>query len=99
MNRADFVKLNRSGKRLYTKHFTLIIAENGQGVTKLGVTVTKKAGNAVKRNRIKRLVREYFRLNPERFPQGHNIVILAKQDIGYSDLWKIKEEIESVFGG
>ncbi len=93
LNRVDFVKLNRSGKRLYTKHFTLIIKQNGQGVTRLGVTVSKKIGNAVTRNRVKRLIREYFRLNKAQFPQGHDIVIIAKKDAGYLDFWKIKEEL------
>jgi len=92
LNRADFVKLNRSGKRLYTKHFTLIIKKNGQGVTRLGVTVGKKSGNAVKRNRVKRLIRDFFRLNKKQFPQGYDIVIVAKKDASYLDLWKIKEE-------
>ena len=97
LNRADFVKLNRSGKRLYTKHFTLITKQNGQGVTRLGVTVSKKTGNAVKRNRVKRLIREFFRLNKTHFPQGHDIVIVAKKDARYLDFWKIKEELGTVF--
>jgi ribonuclease P protein component len=97
LNRADFVKLNRSGKRLYTKHFTLITKRNGQGVTRLGVTVSKKTGNAVKRNRIKRLIRESFRLNKTHFPQGHDIVVVAKKDARYLDFWKIKEELGTVF--
>ena len=97
LNRADFVKLNRSGKRLYTKHFTLILKLNGQGVTRLGVTVSKKTGNAVKRNRVKRLIREFFRLNKANFPQGYDIVIIAKKDAGYLDLWKIEEEIGIIF--
>jgi len=93
LNRADFVKLNRSGKRLYTKHFTLIKKQNGQGVTRLGVTVSKKTGNAVIRNRVKRLIREFFRLNKTHFPQGYDIVIIAKKDAGYLDFWKIKEDL------
>jgi len=97
LNRADFVKLNRSGKRLYTKHFTLITKQNGQGVTRLGVTVSKKTGNAVNRNRVKRLIREFFRLNKAHFPQGHDIVIVAKKDARYLDFWKIKEELGTVF--
>jgi ribonuclease P protein component len=97
LNRADFVKLNRSGKRLYTKHFTLIIKQNGQGVTRLGVTVSKKTGNAVQRNRVKRLIREFFRLNKKQFPQGYDIVIVAKKDASYLDFWKIKAEVGIVF--
>jgi ribonuclease P protein component len=93
LNRADFVKINRSGKRLYTKHFTLVTQQNGQGITRLGVTVSKKTGTAVQRNRVKRLVREYFRLNKACFPQGYDIVIIAKKNASYLDLWKTKEEI------
>ena len=97
LNRADFVKLNRSGKRLHTKNFTLITKQNGQGVTRLGVTVSKKTGNAVERNRVKRRVREFFRLNKTDFPQGYDIVIVAKKDASYLDFWKIKEELGTAF--
>ena len=47
--------------------------------TRLGITVTRKVGNAVVRNRIKRLVREVFRQHRERLPTGLDIVWVAKQ--------------------
>ena len=45
----------------------------------MGVTVTKKVGTAVKRNRVKRLVREAFRLSPELLPKGIDLVVIAKE--------------------
>ncbi|MBW2169268.1 MAG: ribonuclease P protein component, partial [Deltaproteobacteria bacterium] len=72
LNRADFVNLNRSGQRHHTKHFIVILKENGLGITRLGLTVSRKTGNAVKRNRVKRLIREFFRLNDTYFPQGYD---------------------------
>jgi ribonuclease P protein component len=96
LNRADFVNLNRLGERHHTRHFTLTIKKNGLGITRLGITATKKVGNAVKRNRIKRLIREFFRLNKSKFPQGYDIVIAAKKNASYLDKRKAKEELAEV---
>ena len=85
------------GKRHHTRHFVVIIKQNGLGITRLGVTVSKKAGNAVKRNRVKRLIREFFRLNNSKIPQGHDIVVTAKKDASYLDLWKTKDELAEIF--
>ncbi|MFC1883549.1 ribonuclease P protein component [Thermodesulfobacteriota bacterium] len=95
LKRADFVNLNRSGKRHYTHHFIVIYKNNGLGFARLGVTVGKKIGNAVKRNRIKRLIREYFRLNKSSFPKGFDFAIIARRDASYLDIEKIKDELGS----
>ncbi|RLC26913.1 MAG: ribonuclease P protein component [Deltaproteobacteria bacterium] len=96
LKRPDFVNVNRSGRRYHTRHFTVIIRKNRLGITRLGVTVTKRTGNAVRRNRIKRLVREFFRLNKAHFPQGYDIVIAAKKDASDLDLRKTEEELAEV---
>jgi ribonuclease P protein component len=93
LNRKDFVNLNRSGKRYRTEHFTIILKENGLGRTRLGITASKQIGNAVKRNKVKRLIREFFRLNKEVFPQGFDIVVSAKKGADGLDYWKVKEEL------
>ncbi len=93
LNRADFVKLNRLGKRYHTEHFVIILLENDLGYTRLGITVSKKTGNAVKRNRVKRRIREFFRLNKTHFPQGYDIVIISKKGASNLDFWRIKEEL------
>ena len=98
LKRANFVYLNRSGERHHARHFVVIFRQNGLDITRLGVTVSKKTGNAVKRNRVKRLIREFFRLNKSYIPQGYDMVVTAKKDASYLDLRKIKEEIgEAIF--
>jgi len=99
LNRSDFVNLNRSGKRYHARHFLVILKQNGLGITRLGVTASKKAGNAVKRNRTKRLIREFFRLNKADLPQGYDIVVAAKKDASYLDLRKTKKELAEIFFG
>ena len=96
LNRKDFVNLNRLGKRYHTKHFLVIVKENDTGINRLGVTVTKKTGNAVKRNRVKRLAREFFRLNKHQFSTGCDIVIIGKKNsflLNYAD---IQEELGEI---
>jgi ribonuclease P protein component len=76
--RRSYLQIYQHGKRSFTKHFTIVVSENDLDFPRLGVTVTKKIGNAVKRNRIKRLIREFFRLNKDRFKASQDIVIIAK---------------------
>jgi ribonuclease P protein component len=77
--RKNYLQIYSRGKRSYSRHFTVIISGNDLGVLRLGMAVTKKIGNAVKRNRTKRLIREFFRLNKDRFKaSSQDIVIIAK---------------------
>lgn len=65
--RTEYLLLSASGKKLHTRHFVILWAENGTERARLGITASRKLGNAVARNRVKRLVREYFRLCKDQF--------------------------------
>jgi ribonuclease P protein component len=96
LNRKDFVNLNRSGKRYRTAHFTVIFKQNGLGITRLGIIVSKKTGNAVKRNRVKRLIREFFRLSKDYLPQGYDLIIVANKGAYGLNFWNLKEELGEI---
>jgi ribonuclease P protein component len=93
LNPEDFVKVNRSGRREQTRHFTVVYTENGLGISRLGITAGRKTGNAVARNRIKRLIREFFRLHKGDLPQGHDILIVARKGAGRLDYREVEEEL------
>jgi ribonuclease P protein component len=79
--RAEYVRVQSTGQRVTTTHFVFLLAPGPrpEGPSRLGVTASKQVGNAVIRNRIKRLIREAFRLDPGLLPAGVDVVVIARQ--------------------
>ncbi|MBN1613937.1 MAG: ribonuclease P protein component [Deltaproteobacteria bacterium] len=94
--RKEYQNIYSKGVRRYSIHFTAIACPNPSGLTRLGLSVGKKVGNAVKRNRMKRLVREFFRLNKDRLPASQDIVIIGRkmtQPLTYQGICKELEHL------
>ncbi len=78
--KREFDKVYRQGKRLHGKGFTLIFINNGLSYNRLGISIHRKLRGAVKRNRIKRILKETFRKNRSLFPETADIVIAVRPD-------------------
>jgi ribonuclease P protein component len=61
LKRSEFIRLSRSGAKIQNRHFIFLYSMSFREYTRIGITVSRKVGHAVVRNRIKRLVRENFR--------------------------------------
>lgn len=77
--RAEYLAVQSDGQKLHGRHVLAMAKKRSDPELsgRLGITVTKKVGNAVVRNRIKRLVREWMRLHGW-VPVGWDLVVVAK---------------------
>ena len=84
MRFSSSLKLNHIFQRLYRTdgcangYLVLYARKNRQGENRVGITVGKKLGHAVVRNRVRRRLREVYRLNEDAFRQGWDIVVVAR---------------------
>lgn len=74
----QFRRLYYRGKTAGNRLLVLYCRGNGQGKNRVGITVSAKLGNAVTRNRVRRRLREVYRLNETRFRPGYDIVVVAR---------------------
>ena len=77
--RADYVTVQSEGQKLHGRHVLALARKRSEPLLagRLGLTVTKKVGNAVIRNRIRRMLREWMRLHGW-VPAGWDVVLVAK---------------------
>lgn len=75
---SQFKYIYNRGKSFADPNLVLYIVRNNKNTLRLGITVSKKIGNAVIRNRVKRLIRESFRLSRHRFKYGYDIIFVAR---------------------
>ena len=93
---SEYQRTWQEGQRYHTAHFVVIV-NPGREVSRLGITVSRKVGNAVCRNRFKRWLRELFRQHYEQFGRVVDISIIAKRHAGSLSHLQVDQEITTVF--
>ena len=74
----EFRRLYQKGKSAVSPYFAIYCRRTGRPQSRLGITTGVKLGNAVKRNRVRRRIRELYRTNEHRFFSGYDIVVVAR---------------------
>ncbi len=84
--RAEFQEIQSRGRRVKLPHFVLLFyarrpSGDDPGQTRLGITASRKVGNAVVRNRCKRLIREAFRRTSDLWAADLDVVVIVRQPL------------------
>ena len=95
------LKENRVFRRLYAKGksavaptMVLYCRRNGRRESRLGLTTGTKLGHAVVRNRVRRRIREIFRLSQGKMKQGYDCIVVARTRAAHADYWELKRAFE-----
>lgn len=94
----EFRRLYAKGKNAAAPCLALYGRKNRAGRSRLGLTVGKKVGGAVVRNRVRRRLREIYRLNEDRFCTGYDLVVVARVKAAYSRYSELEKEFLRLAG-
>ena len=91
----DFQNVYRKGKSYANKYLVMYVLKNETEENRIGISVSKKVGNSVSRNRIKRLIKENYRLLEKDVKEKNSLVILWKKNVGkeQANFYTIKEDM------
>jgi len=91
---TKFTEIRRKGKSSAHPLAVLITLPNGKPVTRFGFSVSRRIGRAVKRNRVKRLLREAVRLRILDIEPGFDVVVIARNPIRDASFTAVEEAME-----
>lgn len=95
----DFRRAYTKGKNLVSPLVVSYVRKNRQGVTRVGITTSKKIGNAVERNRSRRVIREAYRSLSSRVRPGYDLVFVARGKTCRVKSTEVKKVLEKQLAG
>ena len=106
MKKTDTIKKNYEFKNVFLKgkyfsgkYIEIFYMKNNKKINNIGIAISSKITNAVGRNKIKRLIKENYRLIEDNINLGYDIIFLWKkrQDISNANYYNIKNDILNIF--
>lgn len=74
----EFRTIYKKGRYKAGKYLVMYVMPNKKNINRIGITTGKRFGNSVQRNRMKRIIRESYRLSRDRMKMGYDIIFMAR---------------------
>jgi len=99
LRRSDYEVVYNEGRRRSSKHFAVFLRRNKSHVSRFGWSVKKATGNAVRRNRIRRRLREIVRLHRQEIGVGWDIVVHPRDSVAIAGFSELSRDLLRLFPG
>lgn len=96
LKRPEFLRVQERGTKVSVEPLLALALPNGTEVTRLGITVSSKVGNAVVRARIRRRLRELFRKRRSKLPVGLDLVLIARTAAATVEFSALERSFDSI---
>ena len=93
----DFRDIYRKGKSFANKFLVIYVRKNRLGQNRIGFSVSKKVGNSVVRNRVRRLMKESYRLNCSTVKSGYDIIFISRVAAKDADYKAVEKSMKNLF--
>jgi ribonuclease P protein component len=95
--RREFQRVFTEGRKAVGPSFVCFVRRPGDRGRRLGITVSRKVGGAVERNRVKRLIREVYRKRQDHLPDDAELVVIARPPAAGLDYHESAEALEALW--
>ena len=92
----EFRRVMKLGRRLSSRNYILIVKKSESPFHRLGIVVKKEIGPATFRNRMKRYIREFFRLHKSQIKGFYDIILLVKKGCSVNRYQEVEEELRGL---